>query len=65
MGYYDNAEIADVINATVHTIKAAAHQISNADRRISAEQIARIEEAIQALQRSLKLKKGSSKASRT
>ena len=51
MVFHDDADIADVVNATVHIIKEAAHQIGKADHRIRAGQIARIEEAIQLLQR--------------
>jgi hypothetical protein len=62
MVFHDDADIADVVNATVHIIKEAAHQIGKADHRIGAGQIARIEEAIQLLQRSLRARKGGSKS---
>ena len=58
---HDDADIADVVNATVHIIKEAAHQIGRADHRIGTGQIARIEDAIQLLQRSLRSRKSETK----
>jgi hypothetical protein len=62
MVFQGEEDIADVVNATVHIIKEAAHQIGKADRRIGPGQIARIEDAIEILQHSLRLKKGASKS---
>lgn len=62
MSFLDHADIADVVNATVHTIKSAAHQIGNAESGISAGQRARIEEAISELQAALRSRRGSRSA---
>lgn len=56
MVFHDEDAIADVVNATVHTMKEATFQIGKAQRGLSAGQIARIEEAIAALQHAMRKK---------
>jgi hypothetical protein len=53
MVFHDEDAIADVVNATVHTMKEATFQIGKSGRGLSAAQIARIDEAIAALQNAI------------
>jgi len=53
MVFHDEDAIADVVNATVHTMREATFQIGRAARGLSAAQVGRIEEAIAALQNAM------------
>jgi hypothetical protein len=64
MVFNDEDAIADVVNATVHIIKEATRQIGKSDSRVGAGQIARIEEAINELQRALHARKSRRSAGR-
>ncbi|MER9022687.1 hypothetical protein NKI01_09020 [Mesorhizobium sp. M0815] len=57
MFFHDDAEIEEVVKTTVDVLKGAARQIGKADRSISTEQIARIEEAFQQVHSTLDFKK--------
>ena len=57
MVFHDEDALADVVNATVHTIKEASRQIGRANGGISAGQAARIEEAIKELRDALHVRK--------
>lgn len=65
MVFHDEDALADVVNATVHTIKEAARQIGKADSGIGAGQVARIEEAIKELRDALHVRKRSPNTART
>jgi hypothetical protein len=64
MVFHDEDAIADVVNATVHTMREATFQIGKAERGLSAGQIARMEEAIAELQRAMHTRKRPRSASR-
>jgi hypothetical protein len=58
MVIHDDADMAVVVEETVAALHEGANHIGKADRMISAEQIARVEQAIAQLQNALDRKKG-------
>lgn len=53
----DDADMPTVVRETVAALKESARHIGKADRGVSPEQIAEVEDAIRSLQSTLRLKK--------